>query len=121
LFISTDGNFRLQRKHKKDDPDDVALNAGNSYFVEAEGYRIYLLHVGDCIDVSAFGLDRFLVPGPDVYLDYQNCVCSHLRANRLQNIIKFKNAVVSGVIAVQCARHGFYLPQGMVDLVKGEA
>ena len=62
MFISTDGNFRLQRKHKKDDPDDVALNAGNSYFVEAEGYRIYLLHVGDCIDVSAFGLDIFLIP-----------------------------------------------------------
>jgi hypothetical protein len=62
LFISTDGNFWLQRKLKKDDPDDVALNAGNSYFVEAEGYRIYLLHVGDGIDVSAFGLHRFLVP-----------------------------------------------------------
>jgi len=51
----------------------------------------------------------------------QNCVCSHLRAVRLQNVIKFKNAVVSGVVALQCARHGFYWPQGMVDLRKGEA
>jgi hypothetical protein len=38
----------------------------------------------------------------------------------MQNISKFKNAVVSGVIAVQCARHGFYMPNGMVDLKKGE-
>ena len=51
----------------------------------------------------------------------QNGICSHLCANRLQNMIKFKNAVVSGVVAVVCARHGFYLPQGMVDLSKGEA
>ena len=50
----------------------------------------------------------------------QKCTCSHLRANRLQNVIKFKNAVVSGVVAIVCARHGFFLPQGMVDLSKGE-
>jgi hypothetical protein len=55
------------------------------------------------------------------YNPLQNGVCSHLRANRLQNVIKFKNAVVSGVVAIVCARHGFYLPQGMVDLTKGEA
>jgi ABC-type microcin C transport system permease subunit YejE len=34
--------------------------------------------------------------------------------------MKFKNAVVSSVVAVVCARHGFFLPQGMVDLSKGE-
>jgi len=51
LFISADGNFRLQHKHKKDDPDNVALNAGNGYFVETAGYQYYLLHVGDCTDV----------------------------------------------------------------------
>lgn len=28
LFISADGNFRLQRKRKNDDPDDLALNGG---------------------------------------------------------------------------------------------
>ncbi|KAJ6631636.1 hypothetical protein B0H10DRAFT_1938469 [Mycena sp. CBHHK59/15] len=69
LFLSADGNFKMQRKNKRDDPDDVALNYGA----------------------------------------------------RMQNIAKFKNAVISGVVAVQCARHGFYLPQGMVDLKKGEA
>jgi hypothetical protein len=38
----------------------------------------------------------------------------------MQNIAKFKNAVITGVVAVQCARHGFYLPQSFVDLIKGE-
>lgn len=47
LFISADGNFRLQRKHKKDDPDDVALNEGRSYFVQSTSYKMYLTHVGE--------------------------------------------------------------------------
>jgi hypothetical protein len=46
--------------------------------------------------------------------------CTRLRATLMQNIAKFKNAVISGVVAIQCARHGLFLPQGMVDLQKGE-
>ncbi|KAJ7131489.1 hypothetical protein C8R43DRAFT_895982 [Mycena crocata] len=100
LFLSADGNFQLQRKNKRDDPDDVALNAGAGYFVETEEYKRYLKVVKPTEDLGT---------------------CSHLRAARMQNIAKFKNAVISGVVAVQCARHGFFLPQGMVDLKKGEA
>ena len=48
----------------------------------------------------------------------QKGTCAHLHAARMQNIIKFKNAVISGVVAVQCAHHGFYMPQGVVDLKK---
>ena len=51
LFISADGNFRLQRKHKKDDPDDVALNSGRAYFVESERYKAYLKYIGQAKDV----------------------------------------------------------------------
>ncbi|KAJ7710868.1 hypothetical protein B0H17DRAFT_1324341 [Mycena rosella] len=99
LALSVDGNFKLQRKNKRDDPNDVALNAGAGYFVETEEYKRYVKLVKPTEDLGT---------------------CLHLRAARMQNIAKFKNAVVSGVIAVQCARHGFYLPQGMVDLKKGE-
>jgi hypothetical protein len=35
-------------------------------------------------------------------------------------ISKFKNTVITGVVAVQCSRHRFCMPQGMVDLTKGE-
>ncbi|KAF7334786.1 hypothetical protein MSAN_02365200 [Mycena sanguinolenta] len=76
------------------------LNAGAGYFVETEEYNRYVALAKPVED-----------PG----------TCSHLSAARMQNIAKFKNAVISGVVAVQCARHGFYLPQGMVDLTKGEA
>jgi len=52
LFLSTDGNFRLQRKNKTDDPDDVALNNGNGYFVETGMFRKYKGLVGKANDVS---------------------------------------------------------------------
>ncbi|CAK5277856.1 unnamed protein product, partial [Mycena citricolor] len=100
LYLSVDGNFKLQRKNKRDDPNDVALNDGNGYFVHTATYNEYVKQVRPVDETST---------------------CSHLRAARMQNIAKFKNAVISGVVGVQCARHGFYMPQGMVDLKKGEA
>ncbi|KAJ6607491.1 hypothetical protein B0H10DRAFT_2227795 [Mycena sp. CBHHK59/15] len=103
LFLSADGNFKMQRKNKRDDPDDVALNYGGGYFVETKEYERYVGLVKPSEESEEAG------------------TCNHLRAARMQNIAKFKNAVISGVVAVQCARHGFYLPQGMVDLKKGEA
>jgi hypothetical protein len=51
MFLSTDGNFRLQQKHKHDDPDDVALNKGSAYFVENSQYKKYLSVVRPCDEV----------------------------------------------------------------------
>ncbi len=51
LFVSADGNFRLQRKSKNDDPDDFALNGGRAYFVENEKYQQYLGFIEQTKDV----------------------------------------------------------------------
>ncbi|KAJ7681689.1 hypothetical protein B0H17DRAFT_942799 [Mycena rosella] len=99
LFLSSDGNFKLQRKRKVDDPDDFALNSGNAYFPEDTQYKLYVSELG---------------PEDD------KCTCSELKAVRMQNITKFKNAVVTGVVAVQCARHGLFQPGGLVDLTMGK-
>ena len=53
LFLSTDGNFRLQRKHKNGDPDGYALNQGNGYFVENTQYKKYLACVHPGCDVCS--------------------------------------------------------------------
>ncbi|KAJ7052855.1 hypothetical protein C8F01DRAFT_1236176 [Mycena amicta] len=102
-FISADGNFKLQRKNKKDDPHDFALNDGNAYFVPTAEYRHY-------VEVTK----------ADTRVPEEEGICDHLRVIRMQNITKFKNNVINGVVAIVCARHGFYLPQGMVDLPNGE-
>jgi hypothetical protein len=52
LHLSGDSNFKLQRKNKRDDPDDITLNAGNGYFVETEEYQRYLKLVKLTEDVS---------------------------------------------------------------------
>lgn len=46
--------------------------------------------------------------------------CVKLKAVRQQDRVKFKDAVVSGIVALQCGRHQIYLSGGMVDLDKGE-
>lgn len=61
LFLSADGNFRLQRKNKRDDPDDVALNDGRAYFVENSSYLKYVGEVGDSPEVS-FSLVNYNPP-----------------------------------------------------------
>nr|GAT45487.1 predicted protein [Mycena chlorophos] len=104
LFVSADGNFKLQRKNKKEDPEDFALNDGNAYFVPTADYRHF-------VEVTK----------ADVRVPEEEGVCDHLRVIRTQNISKFKNCVINGVVAIVCARHGFYMPQGMVDLPNGEA
>jgi hypothetical protein len=52
LFISADGNYRLQRKAKNSDEDDVALNNGRGCFVETENYNEYLGNANECDTVS---------------------------------------------------------------------
>ncbi|KAJ7035891.1 hypothetical protein C8F04DRAFT_954397 [Mycena alexandri] len=116
MFLSSDGNFKLQRKRKVDDPDDIALNAGNAYFVEDSEYQGYVSKVGPADDVrSNSTIDPFTL-----LTSTQKCTCSELKAVRMQNIAKFKSSVVSGVVAVQCARHGLFMPGGVVDLYRGE-
>ena len=54
LFLSVDGNFRLQRKNKRGDPDDVALNRGNAYFADSGDFKKYLACVKLIDDVRHY-------------------------------------------------------------------
>ncbi|KAF7293990.1 hypothetical protein MKEN_01462800 [Mycena kentingensis (nom. inval.)] len=103
-FVSGDGNFKLQRMSKtRQDLWDFCFNNGRGTCVRASEFADYIKHV----------------KLPDTYVSEGQC--THLRADRLQNMIKFRGRDVSGVVACQCARHGFFLPGGMVDLKRGEA
>ncbi|KAF8233889.1 hypothetical protein L208DRAFT_1264885, partial [Tricholoma matsutake] len=113
LYLSMDSNFCLQWKHKNGDPDDMALNQGNGYFIESAAYKNYIAQVQPDTEVHQS-------IGHDLGNPWKS-TCAHLCAIRLQNIIKFNNTDISGVVVVQCACHGFYFPQGAVDLKKGEA
>ncbi|KAF7290181.1 hypothetical protein MIND_01331500 [Mycena indigotica] len=110
LVLSADANFKAQRKNKKtkEDSADVALNGGHAFFPDDKLFGEYLKAA-----TSAKARD----PNPEP----EGIICNHFNAKTLQNMAKFKNVVISGVVAIQCARHGFFLPGAMVDLTKGEA
>ncbi|KAJ3560175.1 hypothetical protein NP233_g11008 [Leucocoprinus birnbaumii] len=118
LFLSIDGNFCIQRK-RKDDPNDKALGVGRGYFVENDAFKAYFKDLeGLTHDEARESLCSPVTRGPD---DYTGLLCSQLKDVRQQDRIKFRDAVISGILATQCARHQFYMGQGMVDLEKGES
>ncbi|KAG7086172.1 hypothetical protein E1B28_002131 [Marasmius oreades] len=99
LTMMVDGHFGLQRFAKVDDPDDVSLLDGLGFFPRDEEYNEY---VGSIV----------LRP------EDEKSTCSHLHAVDMQNKLKFKGCVITGVVAVECGRHSVFM--SMVDLQKGE-
>uniref|UniRef100_A0A0W0G9D6 Uncharacterized protein n=1 Tax=Moniliophthora roreri TaxID=221103 RepID=A0A0W0G9D6_MONRR len=93
-------NYNEQRLCKHDDPDDVALNEGSAYFPVCYNYQAYLKgNTGEADPLT----------------------CSKLKAVRMQNILKFKNAVITSIVGAICTRHGLFFPNGIADMPKGSA
>ncbi|EIN05125.1 hypothetical protein PUNSTDRAFT_30488, partial [Punctularia strigosozonata HHB-11173 SS5] len=99
LILSADGHFGLQRKSKKDDPDDISLVAGRAFFPDESTFKSYLAKIKSSEEKST---------------------CSRFNAIEMQNKLKFKGMVTSGVVAVTCARHGLFRHGGLTDLERGE-
>ncbi|KAK0243559.1 hypothetical protein EDD85DRAFT_988135 [Armillaria nabsnona] len=98
LFLMQDGHFGLQRFQKVDDPDDVSLIPGAGFFPRDSDYLPY---------------ERDVIATSD-----EKLTCSNFNALEMQNKLKFRGCVITGVIAVECGRHCVFL--SMVDLRKGE-
>ncbi|KAK7016791.1 hypothetical protein VNI00_018800 [Paramarasmius palmivorus] len=99
IFVAVDGCHSAQQLKKREDPDDVALNEGSAYFGSRHNFRQYIKeNTGDKDPLT----------------------CSRLKAARMQNILKFKNTVITGIVSAICTRHGLFLPNGIVDMPKGE-
>ncbi|KAK1227310.1 hypothetical protein PQX77_009695 [Marasmius sp. AFHP31] len=97
-FWSLDGHYGLQRKQKIDDPDDVSLLEGSAMFPKDKWSNDIMAKHGK--------------HSP------QKSTCAKFKAMELQNRLKFKGTVISGVVAVQCARHGVFM--SATDLSLGE-
>ncbi|KAL6300781.1 hypothetical protein BKA93DRAFT_739915, partial [Sparassis latifolia] len=95
LFIAMDGNRGLVRKHKNSSKHTQALSDGVGYFPNNQRFHEYLKKAVDDYEV-------------DLYTCY--------------NLTFFKKTGldVTGIVSVVCSRHGLFLPQGTVDLQKGE-
>ncbi|KAG8717463.1 hypothetical protein FRC08_007395 [Ceratobasidium sp. 394] len=104
FWISYDGNFRNPRKAKKIDADDVCFTDGLMYFVAQVLYKRWL-------DSKAVAEGKTNGARPD---------CDNHKA-AVDKFVRWGGLDVTGVGACTCARHSFFLPQGMVDFRKGES
>ncbi|QRV91950.1 hypothetical protein RhiJN_19968 [Ceratobasidium sp. AG-Ba] len=101
--ISYDGSFQLVRKNKAYDKHDVCLSDGAMYWVPMQEYKDHLAaKKDDAYEQSTRGGE-----------------CNNHRAAN-DTWVRRTGVAESGVGAVTCARHTFYMPQGMVPYFKGE-
>ncbi|KAK0235567.1 hypothetical protein EDD85DRAFT_792385 [Armillaria nabsnona] len=87
-----DGHFGLQIFQKVDDPDNISIVMGTVFFPMDKAYNKYIEKVVATSD--------------------------EFNAVEMQNKMKFKGCVITGVIAIECGQHCIFIL--MVDLHKGE-
>ncbi|KAJ8456927.1 hypothetical protein ONZ51_g11830 [Trametes cubensis] len=99
MAIAIDACFRLQRRVVSSEEKDPILGSGWGYFVEDTEFKAVLSEYGDQEEMS-------------------NCV--GLSAIDHANTKFSKGYAATGIGAVVCARHEFWLANGAGDLQKGE-
>ncbi|KAI0055066.1 hypothetical protein BV25DRAFT_1873220 [Artomyces pyxidatus] len=98
IMFAIDANFKLKLKNRG--LEDVKLAPGWSYFVNEEPYMAHVETYKDQVEMK-------------------HC-SSNFAANDLANVPAQKRFAINGVGAVICARHCFYLKNGIGDLQRGE-
>ncbi|QRV87045.1 hypothetical protein RhiJN_15063 [Ceratobasidium sp. AG-Ba] len=99
--ISYDGSFQLVRKNKASDEHDLCLSDGTKYWVNQSKYKAHLEANWDtAYQQSTRGAD-----------------CNNHRAAN-DTWTRRAGVAESGVGAVTCARHTFYMPGGVVNYYK---
>ncbi|RDX40319.1 hypothetical protein OH76DRAFT_1459536 [Lentinus brumalis] len=99
MTVAIDACFRLKRRDVSDTNKDPILGSGWAYFVEDTGYHEVLAGYGDQKEMST---------------------CTGLSAVDHANTKFSQGYAATGVGAVMCARHGFWLAHGIGDIQKGE-
>ncbi|EUC58248.1 hypothetical protein RSOL_241280, partial [Rhizoctonia solani AG-3 Rhs1AP] len=105
-WISFDGNFKNARKAKVFSNDDICFTVGDMYFVDQELYKAWLKSRDSEEDASSKrAKDR-----PE---------CDNHKAAQ-DKFVGLRGLDVTGIGALTCTRHTFFLPNGVVDFYKGE-
>ena len=114
MSFSKDGNFQQSQHLKKYNKEDVPLTKGKSYYADKDEYEDYLRsRIGTEADTEVIS---YYILGSRTKIYTQTSTCSNFKA--LTN--QYWGKDVSGVVSLTCSRHGFVLPSGTVDLLKGE-
>ena len=114
MSFSKDGNFQQSQHLKKYNKEDVPLTKGKPYYTDKDEYEDYLRsRIGTEADTEVIS---YYILGSRTKIYTQTSTCSNFKA--LTN--QYWGKDVSGVVSLTCSRHGFVLPSGTVDLLKGK-
>ncbi|TFK78062.1 hypothetical protein K466DRAFT_446088, partial [Polyporus arcularius HHB13444] len=102
LFVALDANFRLKRKKVSSDEADPGLSHGYAYIVSEQVYKAHL---------AAY--DQELIAMSSNH-------CNNHDAVKLATLKNSAGLAATGVVSVDCARHGMKRPCSTADLQKGE-
>ncbi|KAI0054472.1 hypothetical protein BV25DRAFT_1817015, partial [Artomyces pyxidatus] len=98
-IIAMDANFRLKNRLRSSAALDPGFHTGLAYFIEEEGYNAHVSKYATQEEIST---------------------CSGFAAVANANTKNTKGLRATGVGAVSCAKHEFWMPIGMGDLQRGE-
>ncbi|KAG8720863.1 hypothetical protein FRC08_017744 [Ceratobasidium sp. 394] len=100
--LSYDGSFQLVRRQRAQDEHDICLTDDQMFFVGTEAYEGYLSQVKD-----------------NAFKNTKVSDCNNHKA-AIGAWTLYEGLAVTGVGACSCARHAFYMPNGVVNYFKGE-
>ncbi len=97
-LLVADGNFKFDHLQLKNPQSDVALRDGTGFLVTTSTYENHL-------DITSGTQEK------------SNCA-NHKAVN--QALRPRKHVDNTGIGAIACARHGFFVPHSVVNFKKGE-
>ena len=117
MAVAIDACFRLKRRAVSSEEKDPILGSGWGYFVEDTEFKVVLSEYGDQEEVS---FPRCSLHCGFAHRHSQMSNCVGLSAIDHANTKFSKGYAATGIGAVVCARHEFWLANGAGDLQKGE-
>lgn len=113
LIHALDGNFKAYIKAKRFDANDTPITDGAGFFPPWKDWARYCEQFQTLSSVS---FQLRCIASTDSLKDGGTCPSY----NKMHTITAHRGRFVSGLSSLVCARHGIFIPQGTVDLEKGE-
>lgn len=117
IFVHFDANFRLvlARRERRDE-DDKSLWSGPGFFVDSNVYQQYLRAAGE---VEQEASSHYSLHLEFINVKDQKSNCVNHRAVLLTTMSRNSRLEITGVAGGVC-RHECIIPNGFVNLYKGE-
>lgn len=114
-----DGNFSAEHYEMTNPEDDVRLADGHGFMTTDQPYKLHLQDAKEVAQVRDSLPHHSASKGTLTACSLQPLICNEHRAVKGASAAR-KGMESTGIGAVACARHGFFVPHATVDYQLGE-